>query len=642
MNRIIRTTAGLASLGLIVAGLTGGDDLSDARWLAILGVSWTLLLFAGWEQLPRSLPAARRTTIRTAIVLTTVFAMLSVQLVRIQVVHQGATVDRVATAPDGEVIANPRRQGIGLDEERGRILDRFGAVLAYSEEDDGRFRRVYPEPSVAPVVGYYSPLQYGSAGVEDAYDGVLSGEELTGPRGWFEREVLGRPQAGGDIRLTLDLDLQQAATELLGESPGAVVLIDVRTGAVLAMASAPMIDPNQMIAINSGETDASADYWRAVNADPGLPLIPRATIGLYAPGSTFKTVTAAAAVDTGLAEPETVYEDDGAIEIDGRILIENNRPDNSIDTWTLREGLMWSLNVVYAQIGMQLGADGLSEYAERFGFDTRIPFALPVSQSQIAAEPDSLDDPNALADTAFGQGELLVSPLHLAIIAGAFANDGRMMRPYILDESRDASGSLVERTEPRVWREPVTSETATLVEGMMVDAVESGLIQDAEIPGLRVGGKSGTAELGDQLPHSWFIAFAGDPEPRYAVSVVLENGGRGLGNALGIGRELLDLAMADPVARSLVRDVVLLAPIASTEAAYVRPSTAMISLSFGEKSGTIQHARFGGTTHRAASSTTVRATRRRGAGRLAGRSSGDARQRRCGRRRLAHGVPARP
>lgn len=636
MNRTIRTIAGLASVGLIAAGLTGGDDLSDARWLAILGVSWILLLIAGWERLPNTVPAARRTTIQTAIVLASVFALLSAQLVRIQVVHQGATVDRVATAPNGEIIANPRRQGIGLGEERGRILDRSGEVLAYSEEEGGLFRRIYPQPSVAPLVGYFSPLQYGSAGVEAAYDGTLSGSESTGPRGWFEREVLDRPQAGGDVRLTLDIELQQAAAELLGESPGAVVLIDVETGAVIAMTSAPVIDPNQLVAIDQAETAAAADYWGEVNADPGLPLIPRATIGLYAPGSTFKTVTAAAAIDSGIADPETVYEDDGDIEIDGRVLIENNRPDESIDAWTLREGLMWSLNVVYAQVGLQLGAEGLTEYAERFGFDANIPFDLPVSSSQIASGAETLDDPNALADTAFGQGELLVSPLHLALIAAGFANDGRILRPYLVAETRDASGTVLERTEPNVWREAVSGDTANEVERMMVDAVEAGLIQAAQIPGLRVGGKTGTAELGDQLPHSWFIAFAGDPEPRYAVSVVLENGGRGSGNALDIGRELLDLAMADPVAQGSGTSESSVSQLLTDIVAYVRQYSPDFPLSFSAKNGTILYGRFGGTTYRATSTTTIRTPRRRGFGRVARRGIGDARQCRRGGRRLAN------
>ncbi len=642
MNRIIRTIAGLASVGLIIAGLTGGDDLSDARWLAVLGVSWILLLIAGWERLPHSIPAARRTTIRTAIVLASVFALLSAQLVRIQVVHQDATVNRVATAPNGEIIANPRRQGVGLDEERGRILDRSGEVLAYSEDEDGLFRRNYPEPSVAPLVGYFSPLQYGSAGVEAAYDTTLAGVESTGPRGWFEREVLDRPQAGGDVRLTLDLELQQAAADLLGDSQGAVVLIEVETGAVLAMASAPVIDPNQLVAIDQAETAASADYWEEVNADPGLPLIPRASIGLYAPGSTFKTVTAAAAIDSGIADPETVYEDDGDIEIDGRILIENNRPDDSIDLWTLREGLMWSLNAVYAQVGLQLGAEGLTEYADRFGFDADIPFDLPVSSSQVASGANSLDDPNALADTAFGQGELLVSPLHLAVIAAGFANDGQMMRPYLVAETRDASGAVLERTEPNVWREPVSGDTANHVEGMMVDAVEAGLIQAARIPGLRVGGKTGTAELGEQLPHSWFIAFAGDPEPRYAVSVVLENGGRGSGNALDIGRELLDLAMADSVAQRSIASEPYRSLVLADVLAYVRRDSPAFPLSFSAKNGTILHARFGGTTHRTTSATTIRTSRRRRFGRVARRGVGDARQCRRGGRRLANRRATRP
>ncbi|MDQ3541161.1 MAG: penicillin-binding protein 2 [Chloroflexota bacterium] len=640
MNLVARVLAAVACVGLVAAGLTGGDDLSDARWLAVLGVAWILLLLAGWVPLPRSIPAPRRTTIRTCTVLATVFAVLSVQLVRIQVVYQAATVDRVATAPDGEVIANPRRAGIGLDEERGQILDRNGNVLAYSEEDGGRFRRQYPEAAATPVVGYYSPLQYGAAGLEAAYDDVLSGEETTSPRGWFEREILGRPQTGGDVRLTLDLGLQQAATDLLGESPGAAVLVDVETGAVLALASAPTIDPNQLVAVDQGETGETSAYWASVTEDPGLPLIPRATLGLYAPGSTFKTVTAAAAIDSGIVEPETVFEDDGDIEIDGRVLIENNRPDNSIDEWTLREGLMWSLNVVYAQVGLQLGADDLRAYAEAFGFDTEIPFSLPSSQSQLADSADFLEDPNALADTAFGQGQLLISPIHLALIAAAYANDGQMMEPFIVAETRDASGTVIDRTEPAIWRQPISADTAQQVRSMMVDAVEAGLIQDAQIPGLRVGGKTGTAELGDDLPHSWFMGFAGDPEARYAVSVVLENGGLGLGSALEIGRELLDLAMADPVASYHHVQVARHGADSVVDYANVRPLLDATWLSFRGENGSIRYARSGGTTHRTAPSTAIRAACRARVGRPPRRCFGHARQRRGRGRGLADRVAA--
>jgi peptidoglycan glycosyltransferase len=508
-------------------------------------------------------------------------------------------------------------------------------VIAYSEEEASRFRRIYPEPAAASLVGYYSPLQFGTTGLEAAYDDVLSGESTTSPRAWFEREILGRPQSGGSVSLTIDMELQQAAADMLSGSNGAVVLIDVQTGAILAMASAPAIEPNSLVAVNRDETEDAARYWDLLTSDPDLPLIPRATVGLYAPGSTFKTITAAAAIDSGLADPETIYEDDGSLEIDGRILVENNRPDDSIDEWTLREGLMWSLNVVYAQVGLELGADELERYAAGFGFGADLPIDLPTSESQLASNESTLEDPNALADTAFGQGELLVSPLHMALVATAFANEGQIMRPYVAEETSAADGDVIERAEPGVWRSPISAETAGDVQAMMVDAVESGLIQAAQIPGLVVGGKTGTAEVTDQRPHSWFIGFAGDSEPQYAVSVLLENGGRGQGTSLDIGRDMLALAAGSGIAgtdSAPTADVTFKNP---QKYAYVRPFSGAFSLSFSAENGTIRYARNGGASHRATSSAAVRTVGHRCPRRAAGRRFGDARQRRGRRRRLA-------
>lgn len=635
MNHLVRGVALVASAGLVTLGLLGGERMSDARWLAILGIAWVLILGAAWSTVPRTLTLHRRTTVRTAIALTAVFAILSVQLVRVQVVHQSATTERVATAPNGEIIANPRRQGTGLDQDRGAIYDRNGTVIAYSEEEDGRFRRIYPEPAAASLVGYYSPLQYGTTGLEAAFDDVLSGESTTSPRAWFEREILGRPQTGGSVSLTIDLSLQQAAADMLSGSNGAVVLIDVQTGAILAMASSPVIDPNSLVAIDRDETEDATRYWDLLTSDPDLPLIPRATVGLYAPGSTFKTITAAAAIDSGLADPDTIYEDTGSLEIDGRVLIENNRPDDSIDEWTLREGLMWSLNVVYAQVGLELGAEELERYAAGFGFGAELPIDLPTSESQVASGDSTLDDPNALADTAFGQGELLVSPLHMALIATAFANYGQIMRPYIAEETVAADGDVIDRAEPDVWRSPISADTAGDVQAMMVDAVESGLIQAAQIPGLIVGGKTGTAEVTDQRPHSWFIGFAGASDPQYAVSVLLENGGRGQGTSLDIGREMLALAAASAIAGTESAPPGEIMSNQPRNTAYVRPFSGAVSLSFSAENGTIRYAWNGGASHRATSSAAVRTVGHRRPGPAAGRRIADARQRRGRHRRLA-------
>ncbi|MDP9368016.1 MAG: penicillin-binding protein 2, partial [Chloroflexota bacterium] len=506
--------------------------------------AWLLLLVGFWPRLPSTLPQFNRTVVRTAVVLTTVFAILSVQLVRIQIVQGDVTERRVARAPNGDSLANPRLQNESLSIRRGRVFDRNGVLIADTVKQGDIWARVYPEPESAYLVGYYSPLRYGNAGLEASFDDELSGRSANNPFLRWENNLLHRPQSGVDLQLTLDADLQRYAHELLGGRAGAVVLLEVETGAVLTMASNPHYDPNRLFTGNPSDAEAAGRYWERLISDEAAPLVLRATEGLFSPGSTFKTVTAAAAVDSGLASPSSTYEDDGALVIEGHTIPEYNRPDDTIETWTLSDGLAWSLNVVLARVGLQLGPDRLQDYAARFGFGEEIPFDLPVARSQLASTPEFLDSPPALADTAFGQGQILASPLHMALVAAGIANDGVIMQPYLVSGTRDVEGVLKQETGPEVWRRPIGTESAAQLQDMMVNAVENGYAAGAQIEGLVVGGKTGTAEVGDGEPHAWFIAFVGDPEPRYAVAVVLEHGGVGLGDSLTIAREMLAAAVA--------------------------------------------------------------------------------------------------
>jgi peptidoglycan glycosyltransferase len=544
MNRAARTLSAAGSLALVGLGLWRRAGISDGQWLGFLLGAWVLFLIAIWPRPPRPRPAAGLSIAKVGLLLSTVFVAIAVQLARIQVVEQAATADRIAVDPrTGEVIANPRHVNEDLAIDRGRIFDRNGETIAGTIVENGIGRRVYPEPVTAYVAGYYSPLLYGKTGLEATYDDDLSGRA---GRNVFTRVVdslLHRSTRGLDLHLTLDADLQRRADQLLDGRTGAVVLIDVKTGAVLALASDPHYDPEQLFAADQTDHDAATAYWRHLTADPDHPLVLRATGGLYTPGSTFKTVTASAAIDAGLAAPDDVYRDDGSLDVDGHVIVEENRPDDSVDAWTLQQGLAFSLNVVFAQVGLQLGKDLLTEYAERFGFGSSVPFDLPVARSQVASSADFLNSNPAIADTAFGQGELLVTPLQMAMIAATIANEGKMMRPYLVDTVTTQDGDVVRRADPGVWRQPVGADTANTVRDMMVNAVENGYANGAAIDGLVVGGKTGTAETGSGEPHAWFIGFAGDPEPRYAVAVVLEHGGAGLTGPLQIARAMLAAAM---------------------------------------------------------------------------------------------------
>lgn len=562
MTTFLRTLSVLGSLALIGWGLLVSDEITDARWLALLFGAWILLIIGTRVPLPRTMPTFNRTLVRTSLIIATVFIVISAQLVRIQVVERDAIYYRTGVDQSGEVISNPRLVNQQLDFERGRIYDRSGVVLADTVEEDDIYYRTWPVPSAYPVTGYYSPSMYGATGLEATYEQVLSGQASSNPIERTIRDIFGMPQQGSNLSLTLDADLQTSAMEMLGDSEGAVVVLDIETGATLVLASNPTYDPNRLF--TTGNDPEAAAYWESLLNNSSAPLVTRANQGLYTPGSTFKTVTAAIAIEEGFAEPDSVYQDTGELNIEGRILPEYNRPDESRDQWTLAEGIAWSLNVVFAQIGMQIGGETYFQYGPELGFGVTIPYDLPVAQSQIANSRDALSDTNMVADTGFGQGQLLTSPLHLAMIASTWANEGQMMEPYIVASITDANGDTTWTAEPSVWHEPVSAQTANQVEQMMVNAVENGSIQSAYVDGFVIGGKTGTAEIGNDRSHSLFIGFIGDSEPRYAVAVVLEEGSGGLTSAVAIGRDMLVAAMnIDP--QESAREAL--------EVAYVRASS---------------------------------------------------------------------
>lgn len=545
LRTVLRTSALLVAAGLVTGGLLRHDAMSDGRWLALLAGAWALVLLAVWPSSRSGPVVPERSIVKVGMVVASVFALLAVHLARLQVVRQETTVRRRAVDPQtDEVIANPREVNGDLRFDRGRILDRDDRLIADTRVTDGIGLRRYPDPISAYVAGYYSPLLYGKAGLEATFD-----EELRGTDGHdliteIEGQLLHRPPTGLDLRLTLSADLQAEADRLLDGRIGAVVLLDVATGAVRALASSPHYDPEPLFAVDRAGLETAQEYWGELIDDPDRPLVLRATSGLYTPGSTFKLITTAAIIDTGFATPDDTYRDDGELNVEGHIIVERNRPDDSVTIWTLRQALGFSLNVVYAQIGLELGSELMQEYAERFGFGQDVPFDVPVARSQVASSDSFLDALPALADTAFGQGELLVSPLQMAMVTAALANSGRMMRPYLVETIAERDGSVVRRIEPTVWKRPISEESAAIVRDLMVDSVVSGYASGATIDGLVVGGKSGTAETGDGDPHAWFVGFVGDIAPRYAVAVVLEHGGTGLAAPLDIAREMLARAMS--------------------------------------------------------------------------------------------------
>jgi len=540
--RVVPAAAFLASLCVLAYGIVRTSDRADLTWFALLLVAGVLWATALAPEIRRLARRRGHPLLHVALVLTLGFGLVTVQILRAQLFDRERILARTSDPTSG--VIDVRRYALERSITRGKILLSDGSVIAEDTLEKGRRVRRYLT-SAAYLAGYYSPGLYGAAGLEARYDADLSGRTATTWQAWLDG-VLHRRRSGNDIVLTIDPRLQELGQSLLGDRSGGIVLLDADTGAVLALVTAPAFDPNLLsvpLGASADEVRRAASYLDRLREDGRGPLLLRPIQGLYVPGSTFKTITAAAALQSGVATPDTVYRDDGALVIDSRVIIEQNRPDPTRVSYTLREAYGYSLNVVYAQVGLALGASRLEETARAAGFGERIPFDLPVAVSRLTDSLDFLGAPAGLAETAFGQGQLLVTPLQMALVVTGVVRDGTLPEPYLVQETRDAAGAVVWHREPRVWRRAFDQETARALHELMTWSVEHGYAQAARIPGVTVGGKTGTAEVGERAPHAWFIGFAERGDRRVVVAVVVEHGGSGAQVALPIGRTLLAAAV---------------------------------------------------------------------------------------------------
>ena len=339
-------------------------------------------------------------------------------------------------------------------------------------------------------------------------------------------KLQGKSVVGDSVRTTLDLRGQRAALEALGRTCGAVVVLDPRNGKVRVMASSPSYDPNLV------ENDFDAIGRISADCRPASPLLNRATVGLYAPGSTFKVVTAAAALESNLYEPGSGFNDPGYCTVYGKRVnnFDTSSPFGSID---LATALQYSVNSVFCNIGLRLGAKRILRTAEKFGFYELPPLETPREERAASGlyrdgkpwfpERNSAVDAGRMA---FGQERLLVTPLQMAMVAGAIGNAGILMRPWVVERISSPTGRTLLKTKPERIRRVVRPTTARDVAEMMVRAVRGGTGTNAQLSGFRVGGKTGTAETGVAGRNTtWFIAFAGreGERPELAIAVVLEN-----------------------------------------------------------------------------------------------------------------------
>jgi peptidoglycan glycosyltransferase len=483
---------------------------------------------------------------RVAAVVLVLFGALFVNLNYLQVVK----------ADDLASNNGNRRQLIGdYEHERGRILIGAGNAtrpIAESVETDGEFRflREYdPGQLYAHVTGFTSPL-VGRSQVEQAFDQALTGNAPEAFARNLADLMAGRERAGDAVHVTVREDVQQAAREALGDREGAVVALEPTTGAILAMWSSPTYDPNDLA---SHDFDEVSQRWEQLQGNDDQPLLNRVVSETYPPGSTFKLITGAAALENGMSADQT-FPDPQRLELPqtsasignfGGSLCNGGAPLSLVQAMTV------SCNTTFAQLGLDLGSEALATQAERFGFNDQWEFQLPQLAESVV--PSDLDAPST-AQSAIGQRDVRATPLQMAMVAAAIANDGTIMTPHVVDRVEDTSGRIIREFQPEELRLPgsrngqaVSSGTADTLTTMMESVVSSGSGRSAAISGVRVAGKTGTAQTGDdQPPTVWFVGFAPADNPTVAVAVVVPDGG-------GVGSEATGGAVAGPIASAVMQ-----------------------------------------------------------------------------------------
>lgn len=494
---------------------------------------------------------------RLGVAFVVLFALLFGQVAYVQVF----AADRIANQP-GNAARQIRAE---YQTERGAILAANELVLAESvEAPEGsvyRYERTYPlgEP-YSHITGYYSRV-FGRAGLEQSMNSYLSGTAPELAASNLTDLILGRPKEGGTVVTTIEPSIQEAARRAMGNLRGAVVALDPETGHVLAFYSNPGYDPTLL---SVGTAEEMTAEWDRLNADPEKPLLSKASQELYLPGSTFKLVTASAALENGYP-PDSTWPNPQVLDLpttdDDLENFGGSLCNGGSRTVTMAEAFEESCNVTFGEIGLELGADRLSSQAFAYGLCetfppedpscTRqtIPFSLPFETGRFPTPSYFAERTPALAYSAVGLDNDLLNPLHLALISATIANSGRLQIPQLVTEIRDPQGRVVRTFGDEVWGTPISADTALQMRDMMVSVVASGTGTAAQIPGVIVAGKTGTATNGeDRPPNAWFTAFApaGDRQPaEVAVAVIVLDGGD-LGNEATGGR------VAAPIAKAVI------------------------------------------------------------------------------------------
>jgi len=471
------------------------------------------------------------------VIVLLMFASLFVASTTIQVFQA----DALAENPH-----NTRTRLASYNVQRGPILV-AGSPIASSVPSDDQFKylRQYANgPLYSAVTGYYT-LDNGRTGVEDALNAELSGQ---GGSQFFQgltRLFTGQKPEGAAVELTISPAAQQAAWDALGDYRGAVVAIDPKTGGILAMVSKPTFDPNQLA---GHDDDTIKAAYNELLADADKPLQNRATGGdMNPPGSVFKLVIAAAALEAGIAQPDSPLPNPATFTLPGTSVEVNNpshgSPCGAGDTTTLRTAIEQSCNIPFAQLAIQLGADRVRAMAEAFGFNHE--FDIPFAASPSVYPTGKLDEAQ-VGLTGFGQYDVRATPLQIALVSAGIANGGDVMNPTLVSQVLTPDLHELQGPSQSKYKTAVSQATAQALQSMMIGSVANGVASNARIDGVDVAGKTGTAENGPGDPYSlWFTGFAGNQHGQVAVAVVLEDGGgqgqSGTGNGLAatIGQQVM-------------------------------------------------------------------------------------------------------
>jgi len=436
-----------------------------------------------------------------------------------------------------------------INRARGDIVSADGEVLAHSvpatDGSDFDYQRLYPLGGLtAQVVGYQS-FVVGNMGIERSYNSELAGRasELRSLG-----DVLRGKETTGTVVLSLRTAVQRAAAAALGDQKGSVVVLDVKTGGIVAMYSNPTYDPQPLA---GHDTTAVNSYFATLTTDPAKPNLPRAYQEIYPPGSTFKIVTSAVSFDAGTATPQTVYPSLNALDLPLTSNVLKNFGGATCGG-SVFESFVVSCNTTFAKMGLELG-DKFPPGLERFGVEGEAPpldiYPGAVRNTGLEGADFQTDAPQ-FAFAGVGQGTVATSPLAMAMVAASVANGGVMLQPRAVQEIRDQDGKVVRQIGASPWKTAMTPATAQVLNAMMRAVVERGTGVHAQIAGVAVAGKTGTAQNSSGSPHAWFVGFAPAEAPRYAVAVLVENGGSLGSEATGgavaapIGAQVLQAALA--------------------------------------------------------------------------------------------------